>query len=1500
MDAHRSTSTSSATATPTPTLLELAAREWDEARALSEPLGTAWSEAGDALLFPSNYRALSSASVAARMALEGMASHQREARAYHLGVDPAQSTDNERVRREGQQKLAESLDAQRPQWNTKVEQTPLGATNLIPPGALESIDAIFTRVSEGAWQLAFDAERIRLLATAISPIRPPFAPEGLDPLREYNADNPAMAAVSNLLLAMRGRFGHEWLFLFEESKRAGLPAWAASDIGNEIAGAATYEANLQDQGKLTIDPDKIDRLARSVRRAADGWGTKESQLTIAEIRNLARPEREELERIYMIRYGIPLVVQLDLELGGEDDDEVFGSLSGDPVRAAIAALENRIDDGICDPDEIVAVLRQIPVSERGRFQQMRKSDPKLMDIERRIHEARYRNDSALTRDDDRRDREMLDAWFGAGRAKAEAISLEESAIDAHHFDQGDHLQASLTAKHVQVGDHRVPAADMKRLIAALDQSEDPRTLEAAFNQSHPYTLRQWIAQCGERAQQDLAYALLDKTKEQVEQHERSAEEIAARVIAGSGDEVLAALSDPDLSSSDPKRGQAAVKRREEANEVFAKRYGHPWEKVGGEAGKDAMSGHLKRRFDDDEEDQALHVLKSGRKSDAIAAWQAIYIRGTDESALKEIFRGKSKSEMDALRRDYYLYAGRSLDWDVDDETWDGGEDAFDLETLMLGEPETEEEMREYAKKRQERYRGGGTGQTITDGVEENLFYGHSGQDADRQYQMIESLFDPATGKLRPGVDPAALRRVYGWHTGAIEDHQAAKSMVINAIARGVEIVVAALATVLSGGGAAPWLVAALAAVAGVATKAALSGPSTTLATVGVDVVVGLASVAMAGIGARLLAGGKDAGQGVRSIAVMSEEAAAVGGAVFREQVIRKAVALMVENAGNGAVQQALSDGTWDKGLSAGFLAVFTAALRDAGVSLVTLDLAPQAFQSKAGNFLLQTGTQWIVQGSADVEATSFVVHSVLRAGATVAQWSTDRRAAEHQARLEGARKQAAEMHTDAKVRVKDAMRAELERQLANPNLSETAKERLRAWVDHYEVRDLAYDTSSGAAAPDAVDTASAPAATATSKGSSTAKPSSCFVPGTPVHTPEGTRAIEALQRGDRVIALRATPQGIIAKECSILDLLVRQVPNLLKITISGTLIEVSPEHPFWVPGSGWVEAGELSVGNTLLSIRGEMLEIEQIERVEGRFTVHNIEVDELHTYCVGGLGVLVHNKAWAANTHTQALSNLDRAKKLPTTHPDQAEILEKALQHERMALEAEETDQPTPAAMQDAITSLGSHIEQVEQIVALPANVKQLKAELLVAKSDAMALPNMHRYLVVEVTNIEGSLNALEALAHSGDLSLVDDYQEQKKNYLAIRNTITSLMPKPSAPPSPLARWLEKARWDPHDGKHTRARTEDEAKQMSTPTDRERDPPGQYLPGIDNRALELEALQKGKVIRGFPNGTEGTVYVVHTFNDYIGYSLGELVKSIRAEISGGINAPSYHGHPRKF
>ncbi len=146
----------------------------------------------------------------------------------------------------------------------------------------------------------------------------------------------------------------------------------------------------------------------------------------------------------------------------------------------------------------------------------------------------------------------------------------------------------------------------------------------------------------------------------------------------------------------------------------------------------------------------------------------------------------------------------------------------------------------------------------------------------------------------------------------------------------------------------------------------------------------------------------------------------------------------------------------------------------------------------------------------------------------------------------------------------------------------------------------------------------------------------CFVAGTLIRTLEDEKKLEDIQEGDLVLSYEAS-EGIFASK-EVLEVVAHEgVTELAHVTIgedtadgayTGTeTIDSTTNHPYFVVGYGFVEAGNLRPGDTILLANGENRKVDsvEIEFLDDLVTVYNFEVADWHTYFVGNTGVLVHN-----------------------------------------------------------------------------------------------------------------------------------------------------------------------------------------------------------------------------------------------------------------------------------
>ena len=136
----------------------------------------------------------------------------------------------------------------------------------------------------------------------------------------------------------------------------------------------------------------------------------------------------------------------------------------------------------------------------------------------------------------------------------------------------------------------------------------------------------------------------------------------------------------------------------------------------------------------------------------------------------------------------------------------------------------------------------------------------------------------------------------------------------------------------------------------------------------------------------------------------------------------------------------------------------------------------------------------------------------------------------------------------------------------------------------------------------------------------------CFIAGTLIVTGYGLSKIENIKPGDLVLSTNTDTMETGYKK--VLEKYVRKTRELVHIVVGGEEIVSTPDHPYFVVGRGFVNAGQLCIGSPLQNADGKILEVEQIYKEyleeDEEVTVYNFQVEDWHTYHVGEMEVLVH------------------------------------------------------------------------------------------------------------------------------------------------------------------------------------------------------------------------------------------------------------------------------------
>jgi len=140
-----------------------------------------------------------------------------------------------------------------------------------------------------------------------------------------------------------------------------------------------------------------------------------------------------------------------------------------------------------------------------------------------------------------------------------------------------------------------------------------------------------------------------------------------------------------------------------------------------------------------------------------------------------------------------------------------------------------------------------------------------------------------------------------------------------------------------------------------------------------------------------------------------------------------------------------------------------------------------------------------------------------------------------------------------------------------------------------------------------------------------AKGGACFIAGTLVATSSGYTQIECIKAGDIVKSF--DPSTLKVSNQVVEETFVRQINELIKISVNSEIITTTPDHPFYVAKKGFVNAIELKAGDLLITVNGEYAVITMIQHeiLESPVDVFNFSVNTNHTYFVGQNSVGVHN-----------------------------------------------------------------------------------------------------------------------------------------------------------------------------------------------------------------------------------------------------------------------------------
>ena len=139
---------------------------------------------------------------------------------------------------------------------------------------------------------------------------------------------------------------------------------------------------------------------------------------------------------------------------------------------------------------------------------------------------------------------------------------------------------------------------------------------------------------------------------------------------------------------------------------------------------------------------------------------------------------------------------------------------------------------------------------------------------------------------------------------------------------------------------------------------------------------------------------------------------------------------------------------------------------------------------------------------------------------------------------------------------------------------------------------------------------------------------SCFAAGTMVLTKQGWVAIEDIKVGDLVWSRSEKGPEYPSEFLPVAETMTRPAA-VIELRITGKVLRVTADHPFWVRDKEWVEAGKLRPGDKLAGRDREWTAVDGIFETGEQVPVYNFSVPGGKTYFVGGadwgFAVWAHN-----------------------------------------------------------------------------------------------------------------------------------------------------------------------------------------------------------------------------------------------------------------------------------
>ena len=545
-----------------------------------------------------------------------------------------------------------------------------------------------------------------------------------------------------------------------------------------------------------VDPKEISQLAADIRKETDGHWFANPASTLSVLRGRSPEEVAAIKAEYQAHYGTSLDQALGSGLSGKDKaeyDALMAQDSKDPAsraKAAIASLQNAEKDNFlgingkhADKAAVEQVLKGLDPTTRAELQkqgfnldgylQQYYSGDELKKVS-----AQATGDKAAELAADLK-MATNTGWFGASTDKnkildtlAQCTTEEERKAVAEAYKQISNGQ-DLSA---MVGD-KLKNEDQKAAQALLDGKPEVAAayqVEAASKPTGPFSF--------------IGIGGPDTERMNKQFEGKSPEECKAI-----RDAYNATIAPPD-KKSDPNFN--------------------------------AFDAKLSSTLSGDELMKTQQLAQEGKVSDELAIKMSmntgLFGMFTDDKAVNKVLEGKTKAEIEELKKKYADLTGQDMEKQLVSRT--GGDAGFEVQMNLKGKPETPEEMVARANERHEHQRGNPVRNFFVD-----TFGGEAGKDLDRQNQRINTAYDKAKegdGQVDQG-EFAQISQLADWNKIDAKAVQERTDSIANAAGTVASVTAGVALTIATAGAASPVRAAALVAggsgAAMMATKALVKG-----------------------------------------------------------------------------------------------------------------------------------------------------------------------------------------------------------------------------------------------------------------------------------------------------------------------------------------------------------------------------------------------------------------------------------------------------------------------------------------------------------------------------------------------------------------------------------------------------------------------------------------------------------------------------------------------------